>query len=96
MCEGFLAPFPLEQVEAVGGGVERAGITNVCVSYFGSQTVVDWICLFLLKTLRVLCLSLLAVFLPWRSVHFTDARQPPTSSQLAFRATCVVSVTSRG
>ena len=83
-------------MEAVGGGAERTDTTNVCVRYFESQTVVEWICLFLLETLRVLRQSLLAVFLPWRSVHFTDARQPPTSSQLATRATCVVSVTSRG
>ena len=39
-------------MEAVGGGVERTDSTNVCVRYFESQTVVEWICLFLLKTLR--------------------------------------------
>ena len=83
-------------MKALGGGVERAATTNVCVWYFESQTVAEWICLFLSEALRVLRQSLLAAFLPWRSVHFTDARQPPTSSQLATRATCVVSVTSRG
>ena len=83
-------------MEAVGGGVKRADTTNVCVRYFESQTVVEWMCWFLSETLRVLRQSLLAAFLPWRLVHFTDARQPPTSSQLATRVTGVVSVTSRG